>query len=114
MFLQRLPVTLRTLLGEQEPDDIRSLAARADKLLATHKQQSHNLVANEEQSAAQIAAVQKKEPRAKGEVCLEEIQRPVSVSDLVVSGSGSGSGGLTHSEQAPVGCGICFYHWTHG
>jgi hypothetical protein len=40
-----LPVTLRTLLGEQEPGDIRSLAARADKLWATHKQQSHNLVA---------------------------------------------------------------------
>jgi hypothetical protein len=32
MFMQRLPVTLRTLLGEQEPGDIRSLAARADKV----------------------------------------------------------------------------------
>jgi hypothetical protein len=43
MFLQHLlPAILRTLLGEQEPGDIRSLAARADKLWATHTQQSHN------------------------------------------------------------------------
>jgi hypothetical protein len=45
MFLQRLPVTLRTLLGEQEPGDIKSLAARADRLWATHRPQGHDLVA---------------------------------------------------------------------
>ncbi len=47
--------------------DIICVAARADKLLATHGQQSHDLVANmevaEEQPAAQIAAVQRKEPK---------------------------------------------------
>jgi hypothetical protein len=65
MFLQWLPVTLRTLLGEQEPGDIRNLAARADKLWATHRQQSHDLAANvdkdmaEEQPAAQIASGQR-------------------------------------------------------
>jgi hypothetical protein len=46
MFLQRLPVTLRTLLGEQEPCDIRSLVARANRLWATHKAQSHDLEAH--------------------------------------------------------------------
>jgi len=30
------------------------------------------------------------------------------------SGSGSGSGSLTHSQKAPVGSGLCFYHWNHG
>jgi hypothetical protein len=44
--LQHLPVTLQTLLGEQEPYDISFLAARVDKLWATHKPQSHNLVAS--------------------------------------------------------------------
>jgi hypothetical protein len=56
-------------LGEQEPGDIRSLAAGVDKLQATYKQQSHDIAANvdiaEEQSTAQITAVQKKEPRQK-------------------------------------------------
>jgi len=46
MLLQRLPVTLRTLLREQEPGNIRSLVARVDKLWATHKPQSHDLVAS--------------------------------------------------------------------
>jgi hypothetical protein len=72
MFLQGLSVTLRTLLGEQERGDIRSLVARANKLWATHKPQSHNLVASvdtSEEQPAQIAAVQ------------------------VASGSGSGSVG---------------------
>ncbi len=46
MFLQRLAVTLRTLFREQEPGDIGSLVARMDKLWATHKPQSHDLVAS--------------------------------------------------------------------
>jgi hypothetical protein len=60
LFLQWQPVTLRELLGEQEPGDIRSLAARADRLWATHKPQSHDLVANvdtAEEQLAKIAAV---------------------------------------------------------
>jgi hypothetical protein len=68
LFLQRLPVTLRTLLGELEPGDIRSLAVRADRLWATHRPQSHDLEANvdaAEEQPAQIAAVQKKEPSQK-------------------------------------------------
>jgi hypothetical protein len=76
MFLQRLPVTLRTLLGEQEPGDIRSLVARANKLWTTNKPQSHNLVASvdtAEEQPAQIAAIQ------------------------VASGSGSGSVGCPYS-----------------
>jgi hypothetical protein len=47
MFLLRLRVTLLTLLGEQqEPVDIRSLAARAEKPL-TSMQQFLDLVANQ-------------------------------------------------------------------
>jgi hypothetical protein len=90
LFLQRLPVTLRTLLGEQEPGDIWSLADRADRLWATHKLQSHDLVAQVgtvEEQPAQIVAVQVET---------------------------SGPGGLTHSEQARVGSGLCYFHWTHG
>jgi hypothetical protein len=39
MFLLWFPCTLRTLLVEQEPGDIRSLASRADRLCVSHKQQ---------------------------------------------------------------------------
>ena len=56
MFLQCLPVTLRTLLGKQEPGDIKSMAF--GPLVA-------NMEVAEEQPAAQIAAVQRKEPKWK-------------------------------------------------
>jgi len=62
MFLQRLPVTLRTFLGEQEPGDIRSLAARQT---CCGPLTSNSLTICEEQPAAQIAAVRKKEPKQK-------------------------------------------------
>ena len=127
LFLQRLPVTLRTLLGEQEPGDIRSLAARADRLWATHRPQSHDLVANvdvAEEQPAQIAAVQKKEPFRKKKFAGKKFggrpsaaaggQATSSSSSGSGSGSGSGPGELTHSEQARVGSGICYFHWTHG
>jgi hypothetical protein len=108
MLLQRLPVTLRTLLGEQEPGDIRSLAARGDKLWATRRQQSYDVVANvepAEDQAAQIAAVQKVAKKKK----------------FAGKKSGSGgqaaagtSGGLSHSEQANVASGLFFTHWVYG
>ncbi len=48
LFLQRLPQTLRTLLGEQESSDIRALAALEDKLWASHKPQPHEVMAVQE------------------------------------------------------------------
>jgi hypothetical protein len=111
LFLQRLPVTLRTLLGEQEPGEIRP--------------QSHDLVANvdvAEEQPAQIAAVHKKEPFKKKKFAGKKFGgRPSAAvggqaasSSSSGSGSGSGPGGLTHSEQARVGSGLCYFHWTHG
>jgi hypothetical protein len=112
MFLQRLPVTLRTLFGEQEPGDIRSLAARADKMWATHKHQSHDIVANvepAEDQPAQIAAVQKAAKKKK----FAGKKKPGGQAAAAYS-SGSVSGSLTHSEQARLGSGIFYFHWTHG
>ncbi len=111
-------MTLRTLLGEQEPGDI-----RADRLWATHKPQSHDLVANvnaAEEQPAQIAAVQKKEPSQKKKFAGKKFggQPSATVGGQATSssssGSGSGPGGFTHSEQARVGSGLCYFHWTHG
>jgi hypothetical protein len=109
MFLQSLPVTLRTLLGEQEPGDIRSLAARADNMWATHKHQSHDVVANvepAEDQPAQIAAVQKATKKKK----LAGKQKPGNGGQAV----SRTSGGLSHSERALVASGLCFSHWVYG
>ncbi len=112
------------MLGEQEPGDIRSLAASADRLWAIHRPQSHDFVANvdtAEEQLAQIAAVQRKEPSQKKKFAGKKFGGRLSAvaggQATAASGSGSGSGfgsgGLTHSEQARVGSGLCYFHWTH-
>ncbi len=70
LFLQGLPQTLRTLLGEQECGDIRALAALADRLWASHKPQPHEVMAVQEpvggsNSDPQVAAVQPKKKQFK-------------------------------------------------
>jgi hypothetical protein len=56
LFLQRLPQTLRTLLGKQECGDICVLAALADMLWASHKPQPHKVRRCRNRSAARIAS----------------------------------------------------------
>jgi hypothetical protein len=106
LFLQRLPQTLRTLLGEQECGNIRALAALADRLWASHKPQPHEVMAVQEPvgsggSEPQVAAVQPKKKQFKKK-----------------TGGGGGSGGntgvLSHAEQARVGSGLCFNHFVWG
>jgi hypothetical protein len=75
-----------------------------------------------EEQPAQIAAVQKKEPFKKKKFAGKKFGgRPSAAvggqaasSSSSGSGSGSGPGGLTHSEQARVGSGLCYFHWTQG
>ncbi len=109
LLLQRLPQTLRTLLGEQECGDIRALAALADRLWASHKPQLHEVMAVQEpvggdSSEPQVAAVQPKKKQFKKKTGS--------------SGRGGGSSGnrsvLSHAEQARVGSGLCFNHFVWG
>jgi hypothetical protein len=44
-FLQRLPREIRVLLADENPADLRAVANKADKLVALHSPQSHNMVA---------------------------------------------------------------------
>jgi hypothetical protein len=68
LFLQRLPQTLRTLLGKEECGDIRALAALADRLWASHKPQPHEVMAVQEpvsggSRSAQEEAIQEEDRR---------------------------------------------------
>jgi hypothetical protein len=106
LFLQRLPPTLRTLLGEQECGDIRALAALADRLWASHKPQPHEVMAVQEpvSSESQVAAVQPKKKQFKKKT-----------GGGNGGGASSGNGGvLSHAEQARVGSGLCFKHFCYG
>ena len=111
LFLQRLPQTLRTLLGEQECGNIRALAALADRLWASHKPQPHEVMAVQETTGdQQVAAVQ---PRKK--TFKKKTGSGSSSSNSGGGGSSSGNGGvLSHAEQARVGSGLCFSHFCYG
>ncbi len=67
-----------------------------------------NVEVAEEQPVAQIAAVQKKEPRKKKLPWKKSGGQPPVIGGKQAA-SGSGSGGLTHFEKARVGSGLCYY-----
>ncbi len=110
LFLQRLPKTLRTLLGEQECGDIRALAALAYRLWPSHKLQPHEVMAVQEPVGGsggeqQVAAVQPKKKQFKKK----------TGGGSSGGGASSGNGGiLSHAEQARVGSGLCFKHFCYG
>ncbi len=109
LFLQRLPQTLRMMLGEQECGDIRALAALADRLWASHKPQPHKVMAVQEpvgggSSEPQVAAVQPKKKQFKKKT-----------GNSGGGGISSGNGGfLSNAEQARFGSGLCFNHLVWG
>jgi hypothetical protein len=121
LFLQLLPVALWTLLGEQETDDIRSLA---DKLWATLK--SHSLMIWWpmwiKQRSSRLRLLQSRERSLNRRRSLPGIslvggrRRPLrggqaKATSGSCSSSGSDSGVLTHAELAWVGSGLCYFHW---
>jgi hypothetical protein len=109
LFLQPLPQTLWTLLGEQDSSNIRALAALTDRLWVSHKPQLHEVMAVEEPAIdKQMAAIQPK----------KKIFKKKS------GGGGSGSSGngasdssgsiLSQAEQARVGSSLCCKHFCYG
>jgi hypothetical protein len=109
LYLERLPAELRVLLGEDDHQDLRALAEKADKLWAMHGQR-FGLVAAVEPQEPVVAAVQ---------------QKGGSSGSRGHSGQGRGGrgGGAGHSSSAPANnpvdlarlqSGLCFYHWSFG
>jgi hypothetical protein len=121
LFLQRLPSFLRIMLGEDDYDDIRAVAVKADRLWAIHAHQQHGTVAAVEPAAAEPAAIAAvkggpSKPRGGG----------------AGRGKGRGKGAAGSSKQpaalnpaasafvppptslSRIQSGLCFYHWNFG
>jgi hypothetical protein len=108
LLLQRLPQTLRTLLGEQECGNIRALVALADRLWASHKPQPHEVMAVQElASEQQVATVQSKKKTFK--------KKPGGCGGSSGNSTSSGNcGDLSHAEQALMGSALHFKHFCWG
>ena len=113
LFLERLPAELRIMLGEDDRQDPRSLADKADQLWAMHGGKSHQI-------AAVAADVQELDPLS---VAAISAQRKGKGSQKGRGKSRDANGALppaaatpknAPSDLAQLQSGLCYYHWTYG
>jgi hypothetical protein len=123
MFLQRLPASLRSLLGEVDHGDPRALAARADRLWSVHSSQHGTVAAATASGENLVAAVSsaasgrgKSGHRGKG----RGASRPPRGTTAASNGTSAASTLSTRaqspapSDLARSSTGLCFYHWSFG
>jgi hypothetical protein len=111
LFLQRLPAELRILLGEDDHQDCRALADKADKLWALHGNKTGLLAVIEQEEPAAVAAVVARGRRGGGRG---------RGGGVVSRGRGSGAAAAPITppsnpvDLARIQSGLCFYHWSFG
>lgn len=117
MFLQRLPTSLRSLLGEVEHGDPRGLAARADRLWAIHSNQA-STIANVEDDPA-IAAVASTHRGGAGPQRGRGKAPPQKQAKGTKTGTPAGNGSSRAKSPSPMdlaqaSAGLCYFHWSFG
>jgi hypothetical protein len=95
-FLQRLPAEVRVLLLEDDHTDLRTLAARADRLMAHSTTSVGGVVAAVKPAYThQQQSTQQKKKGGKGKTITAAATMPPTA-------------------VAQVAVGMCWYHWKHG
>ena len=113
MFLQRLPQSLRTLLGEVEHGDPRALAARADRLWACHgKQQQQEVAAvDTEEDGESVAAIRGQGSSGKWQ---NQKKKKAGQQKKGQQGQQAAKGQTRPTDLARESSGLCFSHWNFG
>jgi hypothetical protein len=116
-FLNRLPSELRVLLAEDDHQDLRALAARADKLVA--HQQQRAVVATVAQPEPTVNAVrQQKSSRGHGGGRGRGGRGGGQQYQHQQAGGQQQSGGgqqvAAPNSVARSASGLCWYHWSYG
>ncbi len=116
-FMQRLPQTLRTQLGEVQPGDLHALAVRADRLWSVHSTKAAGTVAvadgQEDPPAASIAAVRGAGTgsRTGGRTRGRGAARGAAKAPAATATTGAAAE-PTPSDLARIGSGLSLFHWT--
>jgi hypothetical protein len=119
LFLERLPAELRVLLGEDDHQDPRALAEKADRLWAMHGQRFGMLAALEPSEPPVVAAVSgrgRDNRRGRGG---RGRNGGGGQSGHGGGGSAAAQGASASAATNPVDLariqsGLCFYHWSFG
>ncbi len=126
LFMQRLPKELRIILGKvDDHEDIRAMAAKADKLWSLHNHQQHGVVASVDpgssssQLPATIAAVKSGPParggrsggqrgkgRGRGGAGAPAAPKPTAATTPTAV--------VTPDSMARASSGLCYFHWQFG
>jgi hypothetical protein len=120
MFLQRLPLHLRSMLGDVTHGDPRALAAKADRLLSLNPQSSTVAAVSEQNdpATASVAAVAPSRGRGRGGRQNQGRGRGGGARGGAQGGTQAG-GNSSKTSPSPANLaqessGLCYFHWTFG
>jgi hypothetical protein len=121
LFLHRLPQELRIMLGEDDHQEVHTLAAKADRLWAIHGHRMHGDVAA---VAAGLDAVQLSSSSPVNAVQGANNKRPSKRGGAQARGRGRGRSILPPKSAATAtsapaalardSAGLCYFHWHFG
>jgi hypothetical protein len=116
LFLQRLPAELRILLGEDDHQDARHLARRADQFWALHGGKFVATVAEVEADPAEIAAVAARAGRGGSRGKRGGAARGRQSPAAAATGAQPAAAKPVNKPKdlAQLQSGLCFYHWEYG
>jgi len=115
LFLERLPGELRVLLGEDDHQDPRALAEKADRLWSMHGQRFGMVAAIEPQEPV-VAAVQQRggSSGSRGRSGRGRGGRGLSAAAAIPSQPAQPTPAANPVDLARLQSGLCFYHWSFG
>ena len=113
LFLERLPAELRILLGEDDHEDPRQLAAKADKLWSLHGGKFAAVASVEALDSAPVAAV-----AARGRTGRDKVKGGAGRQRAVADADGARQAAVKPAtnprDLAQLESGLCYYHFTYG
>ncbi len=118
LFLRALPAELRIMLGEDDHQQCRAVAEKADRLWALHGPRSHVLAnvsepeASEPSAVAAVGAARAHVPKPKPKN--KARQQSVSQQQVTQAGGQGPTPSVAPSVLARAGSGLCHFHWSFG
>ena len=119
LFLERLPAELRIMLGEDDHQDPRPLAAKADQLWALHGGKFATIAAVDEDpvAASPVAAVSSRQPSSnssRGKKGKSGCGRQSAAAGAAGAPKAAVTPSYSPKELSKMQAELCFYHWTFG